>query len=85
MAGSFRILEHESALAELKGNPMRRGLRTRWAAIAAAIRIGGGGAPHFALAVPGGMVANSFVLVTPVRLLDTRHAADNVGTSVQRR
>jgi hypothetical protein len=72
---------------------MRRGLRTRWAAIGAAIKIGGGApirisggaAPHFASAAPGGLVVNSFVLVTPVRILDTRLAADNVGTSVQRR
>jgi len=87
MAGVPPILELESALAELQGNPRRRRWRTRWAALGVAIAtsIGGDGAVHFASAAPGDVVENSFVPVTPVRILDTPVAADNVGTSVQRR
>lgn len=81
MHNDDRILELESTMAELKANHRRRGWRTRWAAIGAAVAIsvGGGGALHYASAAPGDVVQNSFVPVTPVRILDTRPAPENVG------
>ena len=81
-------MEHEQRLAELEAKVVqlnstrkRHGWRSRWAAVGAAIAVtlGGGTALHFAMAAPGDVVTNSFVPVSPVRILDTRPAPLNVG------
>jgi hypothetical protein len=52
----------------------RRLMRSRWAAIGAAVAvaIGAGGAVRLAGAVSGSSAPSSFVSITPVRILDTR-------------
>ena len=81
-------MEHEQRLAELEAKVVqlnstrkRHGWRSRWAAVGAAIAVtlGGGTALHYAMAAPGDVVTNSFVPVSPVRILDTRPAPLNVG------
>lgn len=77
-----RVEKLEAAIAESTANRRRSGWRSRWAAIgaAAAITIGGGGtALHYVSAAPGDVVQNSFVPVSPTRILDTRPAPENVG------
>jgi len=59
--------------------PRSWSLRSRWAAIGAAVAVGlGGGVVHFVGAAPG--PTSSFVSITPVRILDTRDPT-NVGLS----
>lgn len=82
METADRILQLEATVARLSGERKRHGWRTRWAAVGAAVAItvgGSGTALHYASAAPGDVVANSFVPVSPVRILDTRPAPENVG------
>lgn len=76
-----RIAELEAKVVQLSRGAKRHGWRSRWAAVGAAIAVtlGGGTALHFALAAPGDTVGNSFVPVSPTRILDTRPAPQNVG------
>jgi hypothetical protein len=81
-------MEHEDRIAELEAqvgriarSSRRVGWRSRWAAVGAAVAVtlGGGTALHFAMAAPGDVVANSFIPITPVRILDTRPAPLTIG------
>jgi hypothetical protein len=76
-----RIAELEATVATLAAARRRTGWRSRWAAVGAAVAIsvGGGTALHYAVAAPGDTVQNSFVPVSPTRILDTRPAPENVG------
>jgi hypothetical protein len=76
-----RIAELEAKVVQLTHHRKRVGWRSRWAAIGAAVAvtIGGGTVLHYAAAAPGDTVANSFVPVSPTRILDTRPAPQNVG------
>jgi hypothetical protein len=65
-----------------RAHPRRAHLwRARWAAIgaAAAVAVGAGAAVQVITAAPGASPPSSFVAVTPVRILDTRPAPENVG------
>ncbi|MBI5089537.1 MAG: hypothetical protein HZB15_11960 [Actinobacteria bacterium] len=81
MDNEDRIRELEQKVHALGTTRRRRGWRSRWAAIGAAVAVtlGGGTALHYASAAPGDVVTNSFVPVAPVRILDTRPAPENVG------
>jgi hypothetical protein len=76
-----RIQELEARVVELSNVRMRRGWRSRWAAIGAAVAVslGAGTALHYVAAAPGDVVTTSFVPTAPVRILDTRPAPENVG------
>lgn len=76
-----RMVELEAKVMELSRGRRRSGWRSRWAAIGAAVAvsIGGGAVLQHAIAAPGDVVQNSFVPVSPVRILDTRPAPENVG------
>jgi hypothetical protein len=75
-----RLLELETSVASLTSR-RRHGWRSRWAAIGAAVAVtlGGGTAIKYAGAAPGDVVQNSFVPLSPTRILDTRPAPSNVG------
>lgn len=81
MNSDTRLHSLEMTVAELSAGNRRRGWRSRWAAIGAAIAVtfGGGTALHYAWAAPGDVVQSSFVPISPVRILDTRPAPENVG------
>ncbi len=80
MNSEAKIQELEAKVAEL-ATRRRSGWRSRWAAIGAAVAVtlGGGTALHYASAAPGDVVTNSFVPISPTRVLDTRPAPENVG------
>ncbi len=81
MNSDTRLHSLEMTVAQLSAGGKRRGWRSRWAAIGAAIAVtfGGGTALHYAWAAPGDVVQSSFVPISPVRILDTRPAPENVG------
>ncbi len=81
MNSDDRINALESTMAKLTTSRRRTGWRSRWAALGAAVAvtIGGGTVLHYAAAAPGDVVQNSFVPVSPTRILDTRPAPENVG------
>ncbi len=82
MNNDNRLQELEVQVAELSVRHRQRGWRTRWAAIGAAVAISFGGgftALRSVSAAPGDVVQNSFVPLSPVRILDTRPAPENVG------
>jgi hypothetical protein len=83
MSSEVRMQELEARVEQLSmsTNRSRRGWRSRWAAIGAAVAVtlGGGTALHYASAAPGDIVTTSFVSVAPVRILDTRPAPENIG------
>ena len=76
-----RLAELEAKVVQLTHHRKRSGWRSRWAAVGAAVAVtlGGGTVLHYAAAAPGDIVANSFVPVSPTRILDTRPAPLNVG------
>ncbi len=80
MNSEAKIQELEAKIDEL-ATRRRSGWRSRWAAIGAAVAVtlGGGTALHYASAAPGDVVTNSFVPISPTRVLDTRPAPENVG------
>lgn len=76
MNQEVRLFELEAQVAPLTDR--RRGIwRSRWAAIGAAVAVtlGGGTAIKYASAAPGDVVQNSFVPVSPIRILDSRPAS----------
>ncbi len=82
MSNENRLQQLESQIAEMSARHRRRGWRTRWAAIGAAVAISLGGGftvLRSVSAAPGDVIQNSFVPLAPVRILDTRPAPDNVG------
>ncbi len=76
-----RLAELEAKIVQLTNTRKRHAWRSRWAAVGAAIAVslGGGTALHFAMAAPGDVVTNSFVPISPTRILDTRPLPLNVG------
>lgn len=75
-----RIADLEAQIGNLSVTRRRRGRRSRWAAIGAAVAVslGGGSGFYYVNAAPGDVVPTSFVPVEPERILDTRPAPFNV-------
>lgn len=71
----------EAQIRTMSSTRRRSGWRSRWAAIGAgiAVTVGAGSGMYYVSAAPGDVVANSFVSLAPVRIMDTRPAPDNVG------
>ncbi len=76
-----RIDRLEAELAALRPSRPRRGWRTRWAAIGAAVAVslGAGAVIQRASAQSEPATMSSFVSVIPFRAFDTRPAPNNVG------
>jgi hypothetical protein len=76
-----RLAELEHTVGQLSRSDKRRGWRSRWAAVGAAVAVtfGGGTVLHYAMAAPGDVAPNSFIPISPTRILDTRPAPLNVG------
>ncbi|HUF99430.1 MAG TPA: hypothetical protein VMM60_14975 [Ilumatobacter sp.] len=76
-----RLAELEAQISTISANRRKTGWRSRWAAVGAAVAVslGAGSGLYYVSAAPGDVVQNSFVSISPVRILDTRPAPENVG------